>query len=152
MAELDVPCTIQTKGGLGLLTKPDNYHCSALDLLPVPTVFYISLETLDNDISKRSAPGAPRASERLAMIDALVKHGHRVCVGVNPVVPQWLPDPEAMVTTLHELGVEGIWIQALHLSDRQISKMSNPSKKLLGGEILTQAKPRNHKKYPAIAQ
>ncbi len=152
LSELDVPCSLQTKGGHGLLKKPNKYHCSALDLIK-PTVFYVSLETLDDDIGKKvSAPGAPRPSLRLEMIETLIAHGHRVCVGVNPVVPQWLPDPELMVTTLHSIGVEGIWIQPLHLSHKQISKMSVADKKRLGDEILDMALPRNHKNYPAIAE
>lgn len=146
-----IPCTIQTKGGLGLL-EPFNYHCSALDLLQ-PSVFYVSLETLDDGIGKRkSAPGAPSPSERLTMIETLIARGHRVCVGVNPVVPQWLPDPELMVSTLHGLGVEGIWIQALHLSRKQIKNMPGSNKKKLGPELLDQALVKNHKKYPAIKE
>lgn len=151
-SELGIPLTIQTKGGVGLLKKPSKYHCSALDLIG-PSVFYVSLETLDDDISKNiSAPGAPRSTLRLEMIAALRSRGHRVNVGINPVVPQWIPDPELMVDTLKNLGVEGVWIQPLHLSHKQIAKMPDRDKQRLGEEILDQALVRNHAKYPAIGE
>jgi hypothetical protein len=57
-----------------------------------------------------------------------------------------------MVTTLKGLGVEGIWVQALHLSHKQIAKMPDRDKAKLGPEILAQAIPRNHKNHPAIAE
>ena len=108
---------------------------------------------MDDDIGKKvSAPGAPRPSLRLEMIETLISKGHRVCVGVNPVVPQWIPDPELMISTLHGIGVEGIWIQALHLSHKQIKRMPDRDKKRMGEEIIHQAIPRNHPKYPAIAE
>ena len=152
MVKMGIPMSLQTKGGHGLL-KPFKTYPAALDMLDGrPTVFYVSLETLDDGIGAISAPGAPRPTQRLEMIAEVISRGHRVCVGVNPVVPQWIPDPQAMVKTLAALGVEGIWVQALHLSHKQIAKMPDRDKAKLGPEILDQAIPRNHAKYPAIAE
>ena len=127
------------------MEKTSHYHCAAVDLLR-PSVFYISLETLDDDIGANSAPGAPRPSDRLQMIEALIGLGHKVCVGVNPVVPQWIPDPELMVMTLHKLGVSGIWVQSLHLSGKQIKRLRPIDRRRLGEEIIEQAKPKNRSK------
>jgi DNA repair photolyase len=149
MVDMDLPIYILTKGGRGL-DKPFNYHCSALDILPVPTVFYVSVETLDNDISRLWAPAAPVASRRLELIETLASKGHIVVVGINPTVPDWIPDPAEMVSTLARLGVKGLWVNPLHLSNKQKQRMPAADKIALGERLMDMAKLSNRSKYPEI--
>lgn len=136
---MDIPVSIQTKGGPGLL-KPFNYHCSAVDLLPVPTAFYISIETLDDDIGLTWAPKAPPPSERLGLVRILRGMGHRITVGVNPTVPEWIESPHSLVTSLALAGAEGIWLNPLHLSRTLLKAMPSSSKRKLGEGVLERAK------------
>ncbi len=135
----EIPVSIQTKGGKGLL-KPHNYHCAAIDLLPVPTAFYISIESLDDAIGLNWAPKAPPPSERLDLVRTLVGMGHRVTVGVNPTVPEWIADPDHLVCELSLAGAEGIWINPLHLSKTLRNAMPSGSKRKLGEQVLERAK------------
>ena len=148
---LNIPCTIQTKGGKGLLTGFGQWD-PAIDLIQKPTVFYVSIESVHDKYGFQWAPKAPSITSRLELVRELKKRGHSVLVGVNPVVPQWIPNPKEVIDTLAMLEVDGIWIQPLHLSPQQIAKMPQRDRDLLGEGIIDQAIPKNHKKYPAIQE
>lgn len=139
LAGMDIPVSIQTKGGPGLL-EPFNYHCSAIDLLPVPTAFYVSIETLDDGIGLTWAPKAPPPSERLELVKTLRGMGHRVTIGVNPTVPEWIESPHDLVMSLALVGAEGIWLNPFHLSGALLKAMPSRSKKILGEAVLERAK------------
>ena len=79
MSDLGIPVAIQTKGGRGI--------DQALDLLTSPTVFYITIESDQDEVVKRIAPGAPSIAERFELIALLRSKGHPVVVGWNPCVP-----------------------------------------------------------------
>lgn len=140
MAAQEIPILFQTKA-----CKP---AYTALDLVP-PSVWYITITTLDNDVLRRVEPGAPPAEERLAFIQAAVAKGHRVTVGINPCVDEWIGDPEPLCKAIKAAGAEGAWVQPLHLSNNQIKNLSDIGRASLGESVLGKA--RKFRKHPASA-
>lgn len=119
MTELGIPYTIQTRGGRGI--------DELLSFAP-PMVWYISICQLDDAIRARLEPGAPPIEARLELIQKLREKGHRVVVGINPAVPEWLPEPEKLVERIKSAGAEGVWTEILHLSYRQRDRISDRGK------------------------
>lgn len=130
MKEAGVGMQFQTKGGKGID-----------DILPglPPSVWYITISQHDDAIRKLIEPNAPSIPERLALIDKLIDQGHWVVVGVNPAVPEWLPNPEALMRELSERGVWGVWVERLHLSEKQIHFMSDAAKRNMGASVMQRA-------------
>lgn len=126
MTELEIPVTIQTKGGAGVY--------QALEFLP-PSVWYVSISMTDDEIRRRVEPGAPDIESRKRLIDNILARGGRVILGLNPIVPEWLPDPEPLLTWARQAGVEGVWIEELHLNYKQEANLS-PAERLAIGEDL----------------
>ena len=141
LTELDLPFTLQTKCG--------KHGYEALKFIK-PTVFYISIMTMDEDVLRRVEPGAPTAQERFKFIETARSMGHRVCVGINPCVPDWIGDPKPLCNTLAGLGVESVWIQPLHLSNRQIAAMTDRERAAIGETVLNRA--RKRRKDPLVQQ
>jgi len=137
MNELDIKFAISTRGG--------DHYIEVIKKLP-PKAIYFSVTTLDDDISIRVEPGAPLPSERLKMIEQSVEFGHRVVVGINPTVPEWISDPIALMQSLKDVGVEGILSQPLHLNNRQIANISDRGLAALGESVLSRGKKRNRDK------
>lgn len=84
----------------------------------LPSVVYITITTPHDDISRRIEPGAPVSSERIDLIRKLTADGHRVIVGVNPMVPEWLggegfPDLEPFLQTLKDAGASSFVLSPL---------------------------------------
>ena len=127
MTELGLRYSIQTKCGK-----------SGYDFLKFasPTVFYISIATMDEEVLRRVEPGAPSAKERFKFIEAARAAGHRVCVGINPVVPEWIGDPNPLCKTLASIGVESAWVQPLHLSCHHVDNMSDRERAAMGEAVL----------------
>lgn len=128
MQDMDLPVVIQTKGGRKAKETADWLS---------PSVWYITVESDDDTTSKQIAPGAPAISERLDLIRYLVNRGHRVVVGMNPTVPGWIKDPQKHVQSLKKAGVEGIWVEALHLSRDQIKNMTQRQKDAIPEATMT---------------
>lgn len=136
MTELGIPFSLQTKCG------KKGYAYDALKFIN-KTVFYISIATDQEDHLARIEPGAPTAKERFRFIEAAIAQGHRVVVGINPCVPDWLdhPDnPTRLCKTLAKIGVEGVWVQPLHLSNNQIGNMSDRERASLGEAVLNRGR------------
>jgi len=136
MTDLGISYSIATKGGdrlkeaLGFMKKG---------------VVYFSLATLDEDVLLRTEPGAPSAKKRLGMMEDLRSHGHRITVGINPCVKEWLDDPLKLCKELQRVGVEGVWIQPIHISNNQIKNMPEKGKAALGEAVFSVArKQRTH--------
>lgn len=140
MCKLGLNFTLQSKLGKSVY--------QVLDMLSKPIVWYVSVETCDDMIAHRIAPGAPPPSERIKQIADIIERGHKVCVGINPIQPQWLPEPEKLTSQLAAIGVWGVWVQALHLSHKQLKNMSDKGKAALGQEVIQQAL--YPKKYPVV--
>jgi len=131
LTDQGIPIVFQTKGGTG--------DREAMKMTP-PSVWYISIETLDPAISKRIASGAPLPKERLKLIEDLRSHGHRVVVGINPAVEDWIDDPKELCRQLKEAGCEATWIQPLHLSNNQIKNLGDRESAALGESVLGKAR------------
>jgi hypothetical protein len=134
MTEMKLPIVIQTKGGYGI--------DEVLEFLP-KSVWYISIGHNDDSTRKKVEPAAPSIESRIELCDRLVKAGHKVTVGINPVLEEWLPEPEKLCKTLGEIGVWGCWIETLHLNYKQLREMHPKHKEALGEPIIESAMKRN---------
>jgi DNA repair photolyase len=134
LVDLDIPIAWQTKGGRGLK-----------ELLPdlPPGCWYVSISFNDDELRKRIEHGATTLESRYELIQQLVESGHSVNVGINPLVPEWLPEPEPVMDRLKALGVHGVWIQTLHLNYRQRNNLSNKERSEIGEELIKRSMKRN---------
>lgn len=110
---------IQTKGGV-LLEEFDRY---APLIVPGKDAVYITLTTLDDDISRRIEPGAPLSSARLELIRKLSDRGVPVVVACNPYLKEWAGDPGTYCKAVRESGARGIWLEQLHFSTKQAEQI-----------------------------
>lgn len=130
MVRLGIPLSIQTRAGIDTQGVEE-----VLSFLP-PSVWYISIATLDDELRKTLEPGAPAINARFHLIEKLCSLGHRVVLGLNPIVPEWCPDPKPLLRRAKDAGVEGTWIEMLHLSRDQVANMSPKEQGAIGEEIL----------------
>jgi hypothetical protein len=65
-----------------------------------------------------------------------------VVAGINPAVPEWLPDAQPLVDALAAAGAEGIWTSRLHLNYRQIDQMSARERAVMTEPVLERARRR----------
>lgn len=135
LLQAGIPFSLQTKGGDGAYAALD-----LLDRYGCQIVWYISLATLDETVTRRFERNAPSPGERLKLIEAIVKRGHEVCVGINPCVPQWLRKPWKLTNKLARLGVHGVWVQPMHLSRNKLKNMKVVDLIAFGAENSEQAR------------
>jgi len=133
MVEMGIPIEIQTKGGTGI--------DDVLSFLP-PSLWYISLSMIDDGIRKKIEPGATSVHDRLDLVQKLTDAGHTVVWGLNPYVPEWLPEPERLFEAMAERGCQGVWLETLHLNYRQCNAMTNRQKDALTEPIMKRARKR----------
>lgn len=133
MVELDIPVSIQTKGG--------RKYKEAIEWLPIST-WYVSISFLNDAPRKAIEPGAPPIPERLRMVEDLIERGHPVVLGVNPLVPEWLPerDAVALLEWARDVGVHGVWIERLHLNHHQEKELSKREVEALTPGLIRRAK------------
>ncbi len=129
LTQMNVPVSIQTRGGKGI--------DEVLEYLP-PSVWYISIAMLNDEIRKQVEPAAPSIQHRLELIDKLNNKGHKVVVGINPTVEDWWQDGEVeqLLDILVEKKVKGIWVAALHFNQRQMKVMPAKDKQWLGETVI----------------
>lgn len=128
LTNMGIPVAIQTRGGRGIK--------DVLSFLP-PSVWYISIPMLDDSIRQTIEPAAPTIQSRLDLISELTEIGHKVVVGINPTVEDWLgSDYIKLLSVLTQKGVTGIWVAAMHFSTRQINTMPAVDKARLTDSIL----------------
>lgn len=135
LAGIGAQVTFQTKGGNGIER--------AIDLFP-KSVWYISISFANDDLRRKIEPGAPSIASRFDLMEKVIAAGGRVIIGLNPAVPEWLSndDIESVLKAAAERGVEGAWIEELHLNSRQIGNMSQAERRAIGMDILDRAKKR----------
>jgi len=133
MAEMGLPVMIQTKGG--------DEAAEAAAMLP-PSVWYVTISSLSEQVRQSVEPGAPTIAARLALIEQVVAAGHQVVVGVNPCVPEWLEDPKSLMLALAQRGARGAWIERLHLYYAQTKEMKGWQREALGGTVIGKAQQR----------
>ena len=142
LREYKIPLMIQTKGGEGIE--------EFLKLIN-PSVFYVSMAFFDDNKRKLIEPAAPSIGERFFLMEKLLTEGHTVSVGVNPVVEEWLPfkDAEGLGVELKRLGIKGVWMENIHLNQKQISCMSAKELKAIGAvaNVATRRKNRTDEAY-----
>jgi DNA repair photolyase len=107
MTELGIPIAFQTRGGRGI--------DEALEFLQ-PSVWYISINTQTDTFRKQLEPGAPDMDSRFRLMETLRAKGHSVVLGLNPVVEEWLPDPEQVIERAKNSGAQGAWVETLHFN------------------------------------
>lgn len=130
----------QTKGGNGI--------DDTLKLIDYKAEWYITISFLDDGLRKKIEPGSPTIQSRIELAKSLIKEGHHVSVGINPLVEEWLPvaDFQNLTDVLIDIGVKNFWMQVLHLNKKQIHGLSNSEKNNIGDDILSEASKRiiNH--------
>ena len=137
LGELDIPVSLQTKGGPG---------AKEVAAKRPGMVWYISISTLDDNLRARLEPAAPSIQERFELIEIIREYGGHVVLGLNPCVPEWLPDPAVLLRHAAFRGVEGVWVEELHLNYNQIAAMSELEKAAIGPELLTRSQLRKRAK------
>lgn len=133
MAEMGIPIAFQTRGGQGI--------DEALAMVP-RSCWYVSISQNDDALRKKLEPGAPDLESRYRLIEKLTAAGHHVSLGLNPVVPEWLPDPRAVLQRAKDCGATGAWIETLHLNPKQVSNMPPRSRAAVGEELIARAQKR----------
>lgn len=82
----------------------------------------VTIETHNDDISKKISPGAPPVSQRLKYIQNLISSGHIVIANMLPFSTYFYGDKDwrsnfaALLKTLYDYGVTGVWFNPLHLT------------------------------------
>ena len=133
MTALDIPLQFQTKGGRGIT--------EALAFLK-PAVWYISVSTMNEELRRQIEPGAPAIESRFERMEQLTGLGHRVVLGLNPCVPEWLPDPAPLLERAKICGVWGAWIERLHLNKDQAARLKPKEVEALTPAVIERAKKR----------
>lgn len=130
MAGLGIGVIFQTKGGKGME--------QVLGFMP-PSVWYITITTLSEEVRRRVEPQAPSIPSRLRLIEQLVAAGHSVYVGLNPLVPEWEPIPELLVDAVAAAGAFGIWADNLHLSADLRRGLKPGDREAMGDDVVARA-------------
>lgn len=125
--EMGVPLAIQTKGGR---------HVDQALAFMRPASWYISLSFDDDAKRARVEPGAPSVDDRLRLIEKLRAQGHTVVLGLNPAVPEWCDNFDALVQRAVDAGAEGVWAEPLHLSTQQQGRMNEREKAAVSLPVL----------------
>lgn len=134
MTELSIPIALQTRGG--------KYAKDVASWLP-PSCWYISICQLDDTLRARLEPGAPSIDSRFELIEAATSHGHVATVGMNPLVKEWLPEPEKLLDRAKAAGAVGVWSEPLHLNYKQRNEMSDREKAAVTLPIIERGMRRN---------
>lgn len=126
LQQINVPVSIQTRGGKGALEFMQSY---------LPTIVYISVTSDDNDIINRNEPGAPGFEERKELLLAAKKAGHFVVVGMNPFYMEWWQDAHEFVDWLAANGLNRVWSGDLHLSHMQVANIPSRRRETHAADI-----------------
>lgn len=131
LGELGVRAAFQTKGFI----RPDLDFDRVMDMIP-PSWFYVTIAQDNDELRKRIEPGATAIDYRFEMIQELTRRGHKVCVGWNPFVPEWVTDYEAFLQRIMDSGAEQILMQMLHLHSSNVQRMTPREKENMhGGDL-----------------
>jgi DNA repair photolyase len=127
LVELGIPLSIQSRGGRN--------EDELLSFLP-PSVWYLSINQSDDTLRRCIEPGATSLPHRYTLLEKLRDKGHHVIVGLNPYVPEWMPDLADHARCWSALGVWGVWVQGMHFNRRQVAAMTPREKTALGPEVI----------------
>lgn len=134
---MGIPVALQTRGAQDKNKQANEALNELIEWLP-PSVWYVSVPMLRDEIRKKLEPAAPSIGYRLDLIDRLREAGHKVLAGVNPTVSDWLPedDGERLLDALKARGVTGIWVAALHFNQKQMKVMPAIDRERLGEMVI----------------
>jgi hypothetical protein len=107
-----IPICLQTRGGREALTTI---------AAAKPTMVYISVTSDNEDLLRKSEPGAPGFADRQELILAAKQAGHFVVVGLNPFHASWWRDPLAFAHWLAANNLRHVWWGWLHLNYQQVA-------------------------------
>lgn len=127
-----IPLAIQTRGGVNEAIE------DLLKILP-SSHWYISITHQSDSTRKLTEKAAPTIDERFELIKRLKKIGHQVSVGVNPLVPEWIPELYPFLNRIKDAGAYGIWVELLHLNYKQRNKLSVADRGRLGDDLITKS-------------
>ena len=131
MREMGIPMAFQTKGFI----RPDLDFDRAMELIE-PSWWYITISQDDDGLRKRIEPGATAIEYRYELMQELTRRGHKVCLGWNPWVPEWVTDHEKFLERAWDAGARQIAFQMLHLNDSNVRQMTEREKQSLhGGDL-----------------
>lgn len=118
----DVPVHILTKGTL--LADPEEFDRYAELLAPGRNAVYLTLTTLDPEISRVIEPGAPLPADRLEICRKLADRGIPVELAANPFLGDWCQDRDAYLKAAKDAGARAVFIDFLHFSTSQMGQLS----------------------------
>ena len=134
MTEMGIRAAFQTKG------CPPERLDELLEIIDYPAHWYVTITTLAPEISHTFEPGAPDPAARLAMVERLTSLGHAVAIGLNPCVPEWHGNnADDLLKCFSQAGAHGIWVEELHLSGDQKSRMPAKAQTKFGKALLERA-------------
>ena len=88
-------------------------------------VFYVTITTLNPEISRNIEPNAPLPQQRIEFIKKLKKLNQEVVVAVNPCDIEWMPENDLikLENEMSAIGINSFIFQPLHLSRIQLEKI-----------------------------
>lgn len=111
--ELNIPIAYHTRGGKNL------------DISEIkPTLFYISICHTDDEVRKKTEPGATSIQYRWELAKELVKKGHEVVIACNPYVTEWI-DEDIYIQNLKDANIKYVIAQPIHLNNDQLLNMDS---------------------------
>lgn len=144
LIQMNQPVTFQTRGAV--TPKAHDALLSVLDSLP-PSSWYISICHFDDTKRKQTEPASPSIPYRIDLIKTLVSKNHIVKVGINPIVPEFISakETEELLLLLKHIGVNGVFLQPLHLSTDMKLNMTQYEKNAMPPSLLERSSKRfNH--------
>lgn len=107
VGKLGVPLFVQTK----------TLHLDrVIDNIP-PAFFFVSIPSLSQAVVDEFEPGTPSVADRLKAVEMLVSRGFPVAAALSPTHESF--DPLPLLPILKSLGVVEIFVDRLHLNQRQ---------------------------------
>ena len=104
-----------------------------------PAIWYVTLSQDNESARQRVEKNTIPIEERLKLIKEIVKKGHKVNVGINPFVPEWINNQEDFIKKIKDAGAYGITVEGLHFSHEQKVNFKNWQRQALGEEIIARS-------------
>jgi len=147
LSNMDNGLFIQTK-----TTENKDELIEVLELLKNKknVVWYVSLTTTNDKLSKKIEKGAPLPSTRIKNIELIRSYGFKVVCAVNPCVESWwdIKSIGEIIIKMQALGVTDWVLQPIHISKREMKIMKDWRLKSLGEKILYE----DDKEFPQLFQ
>ena len=132
LAQLKNPIFIQTKCGDGM----EDIISLLGDRRDV--VIYITITTINDDISRRVEPNAPVSSKRFEIAKKYHDAGYLVLIAPNPLTESWMPrgDLEVFQQTMRVAGLNHVCLEILDMSRTRIKTLSDKKRQMMGEQAL----------------